>query len=79
MGRGWGDLEGVGCVLVVSYGFWGHKTLRLIAAECSSVLGGLGGLGVRNSVSVLCLGLLEWVLGVLWGLMGSGVDSVITQ
>ena len=39
-------LVGFGFVLVGSYGLWGYKTLWLIAAECSSVLGGLGGLGI---------------------------------
>ena len=55
-------------MLVRSYGFWGHKTLRLIAADCSRLLGGLRGLGVRDR-SETCV----WdYRQVAWGLMGSG-------
>ena len=48
MQMGTGFLFGNGIVLVGSYGFWGHKTFGVIAAECSRLLGGLGGLGVRD-------------------------------
>lgn len=55
-------------MLVESYEFWRHKTLRLIAAECGRFLGGHGGLGIGD-LSETCV----WhYRQVAWGLMGPG-------